>query len=37
MITEAKAVLKEFWGYDDFRGLQEPIIQSILSGKDTLG
>ncbi|MGB2354438.1 MAG: DEAD/DEAH box helicase, partial [Schleiferiaceae bacterium] len=37
MITEAKAVLKDFWGYDDFRGLQGPIIQSILSGKDTLG
>ena len=37
MITEAKTVLKEFWGYDDFRGLQGPIIQSILSGNDTLG
>lgn len=37
MINKAKAVLKEFWGYDDFRGLQGLIIQSILSGKDTLG
>ena len=31
MINKAKAVLKEFWGYDDFRGLQGLIIQSILS------
>ena len=37
MITKAKAVLKEFWGYNDFRGLQGSIIQSVLSGNDTLG
>ncbi|MAZ96732.1 MAG: hypothetical protein CMP53_04330 [Flavobacteriales bacterium] len=37
MIKKAKAVLKEFWGYDDFRGLQGAIIQSVLLGKDTLG
>ena len=29
-------VLKEYWGYDNFRPLQEDIIQSVLDGKDTL-
>lgn len=28
--------LKKHWGYDAFRPLQEKIIESILSGKDTL-
>ncbi len=29
-------VLKQFWGYDQFRPLQEDIIHSVLAGKDTL-
>lgn len=29
-------ILKQYWGYDAFRPLQEDIIQSVLSGKDTL-
>lgn len=30
-------ILKEYWGYDHFRSLQEEIIASVYSGKDTLG
>lgn len=30
-------ILKRYWGYDQFRALQGDIIQSIASGKDTLG
>ena len=30
-------VLKRYWGYDNFRPLQEDIINSVLEGKDTLG
>lgn len=32
-----KEILKQYWGYDDFRGIQEDIITSIGEGKDTLG
>ena len=31
------SVLKKYWGYDNFRGIQRDIIESIGSGKDTLG
>lgn len=30
-------ILKRHWGYDGFRGVQEKIIRSILSGRDTIG
>ena len=30
------AILKQFWGYDTFRPMQEEIIQSALDGCDTL-
>lgn len=30
-------ILKEYWGYDSFRGIQQQIIESIGSGRDTLG
>lgn len=29
--------LQKYWGYADFRGIQRDIIESIASGKDTLG
>jgi ATP-dependent DNA helicase RecQ len=29
-------ILKKYWGYTQFRPLQEEIIQSVSSGKDTL-
>jgi ATP-dependent DNA helicase RecQ len=31
-----QAILKRYWGYDQFRPLQEDIIQSVLDGQDTL-
>lgn len=35
-MASPKEILKEFWGYDSFRPLQEDIIASVLSGHDTL-
>ena len=32
-----QAILKQFFGYDTFRGGQEMLIDDILSGKDVLG
>ena len=30
-------ILKQYWGYDCFRGVQQEIIESIGMGRDTLG
>lgn len=30
------AILQQYWGYDQFRPLQEDIVNSILAGQDTL-
>ena len=32
-----REILKTYWGYDDFRGIQRDIIESIGRGRDTLG
>ena len=31
------SILRKYWGYDGFRGIQLDIIRSIASGNDTLG
>ena len=31
-----KGILKKYWGYDEFRPMQQEIISSALAGKDTL-
>jgi ATP-dependent DNA helicase RecQ len=36
-VSEFKAILTRYWGYSSFRPLQEEIIHSLASGKDTLG
>ena len=37
MIEDYQSLLRKYWGYDDFRGIQREIIESIGSGHDTLG
>ncbi|MBQ8968937.1 MAG: RecQ family ATP-dependent DNA helicase [Bacteroidaceae bacterium] len=32
-----KDILKRYWGYEDFRGIQQDIVESIGAGHDTLG
>ena len=36
MLTQARVLLKKFYGYDDFRPAQDEIIASLLSGSDTV-
>ncbi|MDE6647719.1 MAG: hypothetical protein K2K03_07835, partial [Prevotella sp.] len=36
-MSNYRQILKQYWGYDDFRGIQHDIIESIGSGHDTLG
>ncbi|MCC7050368.1 MAG: ATP-dependent DNA helicase RecQ, partial [Bacteroidia bacterium] len=35
-MSDIHQILKQYWGYSQFRPLQEEIIQSVISGKDTL-
>ena len=36
-MSNYKEILHRYWGYDDFRGIQRQIIESIGLGRDTLG
>ncbi|WP_198343357.1 DNA helicase RecQ [Oleiphilus messinensis] len=36
MMDQARALLRELYGYDDFRGEQPHAIESLLNGRDTL-
>ena len=36
MVQEPLEVLQKYWGYAEFRPLQEPIIHSVLEGNDSL-
>ncbi len=37
MADKYREILRQYWGFDDFRGIQRNIIESIDSGHDTLG
>ncbi|HBL75415.1 MAG: recombinase RecQ [Bacteroidetes bacterium GWF2_42_66] len=36
-MSEFRQILTKYWGYSNFRPLQEEIIRSVADGKDTLG
>lgn len=36
-IEDYRSILRRYWSYDDFRGIQLEIIESIGNGHDTLG
>jgi ATP-dependent DNA helicase RecQ len=35
-LKDIHQILKQYWGFDSFRPLQEDVVNSILEGKDTL-
>ena len=35
-IAEAQSLLRKYYGYPDFRPAQRPVVESLLSGADTL-
>jgi ATP-dependent DNA helicase RecQ len=35
-MPDIHSILKQYWGFDSFRPLQEDIIRSVLAGQDTL-
>ena len=35
-LESARALLQRVYGYEAFRGLQEPVISDVLSGRDAL-
>lgn len=36
MSAQTRSILQQYWGYPDFRPLQEDIVDSVMAGKDTL-
>lgn len=36
MTLDSISILRQYWGFESFRPLQEEIIQSVISGRDTL-
>ena len=36
MSAHTRAILQQYWGYPSFRPLQEDIVDSVMSGRDTL-
>lgn len=36
MVRDPRTVLREVFGYDEFRGLQQPVIERVIGGGDTL-
>ena len=36
MSAQTRAILQQYWGYPNFRPLQEDIVDSVMAGKDTL-
>ncbi|MDD3739662.1 MAG: RecQ family ATP-dependent DNA helicase [Bacteroidales bacterium] len=36
-MSRYREILQQYWGYNRFRELQEEIVESVASGKDTLG
>ncbi|MCO6485540.1 MAG: RecQ family ATP-dependent DNA helicase [Saprospiraceae bacterium] len=36
MLGKAHQILRKYWNYQDFRPGQEPVIQSVMEGRDTL-
>jgi ATP-dependent DNA helicase RecQ len=35
-LTDALELLKKYWGHNTFKSLQKPIIDSVLTGRDTV-
>lgn len=36
-MDDFRQILRRYWGYPDFRGIQRDIIESVAAGHDTLG